>query len=233
VPLTAPLTAQQLAEDHVNLARTEAAGYLRHSGGMPYQDALSAGLFGLVQASQAWAAYCEARGFDSGRMDFFRSYALKRIKGAILDEARRNDPLSRGQRRVMKELAGLPGADGPDEDDAAAAGLAVRKVREARIAAATQWAQALPGDDGANGHVPAAEGADPESAAVVGDILAGFLAAFDGLDAETQVILALRFHRDLDFKVIAERLRTSPERVIAMHDAGVLAVHNALLLAVS
>ena len=59
------------------------------------------------------------------------------------------------------------------------------------------------------------------------------MAAFGELDAESQVVLAFRYFREMEFGQIAEALRTSTERVIAMHDAGVLAVHQALLLAVS
>ena len=198
---------------------------------MDFDDAYSAALLGLTQASAGWLAYCAARNFDSSRHDWFLAYALKRIRGSILDEARHRDPVSRTQRRVLKELWELPG-DGSDEADAAATGIAVGKVREARTANATRRTQPLPGDDGANGHVPRDETADPESAAVVGGILSSFLAAFDGLDAESRVILAFRYFREMEFADIAEALRTSPERVIAMHDAGVLSVHRALLQAV-
>ena len=52
---------------------------------------------------------------------------------------------------------------------------------------------------------------------------------FDSLPAETQVVLALRYHGELDFAVIGKEMRTSQARVIELHNEGVTAVHQALL----
>jgi hypothetical protein len=68
---------------------------------------------------------------------------------------------------------------------------------------------------------------------VVSGILDQVVRVMDGMDAETRVILAFRYHRNLDFGVIAELLRTDEPRVTGLHDAGVLEIHAVMLRAVT
>lgn len=60
------------------------------------EDLHSAGVRGLVKAVCRYTADNEAR---------FRSYVTLRIRGAVIDELRRNDPLSRTARRRSREHA--------------------------------------------------------------------------------------------------------------------------------
>ena len=72
---------------------------------------------------------------------------------------------------------------------------------------------------------------DTESQAAVSSILAAVVQVMSALDAETQVILAFRYHQGLDFARIAEVLRTDEQRVVELHNAGVLAVHAVMVRA--
>lgn len=152
--------------------------------------------------------------------------------GAILDAARRADPLTRTMRWKVRALADALPAGGSDQEHAAATGLPVESVRHALAAEVMQYTEALPADD-ARDWTPRSQEPDPESAAVMGDLLPGFMAALDELDAETQVALALRFHRGLEFGDIAAMMNTTVERAAERHDAGVLTVHQALLQSVA
>jgi hypothetical protein len=60
-------------------------------------------------------------------------------------------------------------------------------------------------------------------------MLAAVVAAFDRLDAETQVIVALRWHQELPLDVAAKQLGISVERARRLHDAGVREIHQAML----
>ena len=59
-----------------------------------YDDLYSAGLTALVEASQR---------YDSRRGVEFRTYAKHRVYGAMLDELRRLDTVSRDRRRAIRE----------------------------------------------------------------------------------------------------------------------------------
>src|SRR5438105_1607299 len=58
-------------------------------------DMRSAGMIGLIEAAER---------FDSTRNDNFEAFAEFRIRGAILDDLRSRDSLSRDMRRVCSEL---------------------------------------------------------------------------------------------------------------------------------
>jgi RNA polymerase sigma factor for flagellar operon FliA len=94
-------------------------------------DLMSAGLLGLAQA---------AKSFDPGRGVGFNAYARARIKGAVLDELRSRDWLSRGTRalanRVNAAAAELQAQSGAQPSVGAIAGRLgideadVRRVRD-------------------------------------------------------------------------------------------------------
>jgi RNA polymerase sigma factor FliA len=236
-----PLSPEQqdLAEEYAGLARGQAWSFFRKSTGlMDIDTCLSAAMLGLVEGLNSYPAYLARHpGFDPSRADYRKAYLLKRIRGAILDEARHADHMTRSGRNKAKAIrqaeddgirdeAGLAAATGIDPAE-------VRRVQaDALVPVSLDDQDVLSGTEYA-GRAVTDLGADVESQAAVNVILAGFLEAFDALPAESRVILAMRFHLDLDFTDIAERLRTSPERVAQLHDAGVLAVHAALLRSVS
>ncbi len=62
---------------------------------MEYNELFNAGVLGLLDA---------ARKYDSSCGNTFSTYAENRIKGAMLDELRSKDPLSRGTRSLVKTL---------------------------------------------------------------------------------------------------------------------------------
>src|SRR3990170_5903633 len=63
--------------------------------GLDREDAMSYGVEGLIQAVD---------GFDDTRGTRFASFAVRRIRGAILDAIRRQDPLPRSLRRSTRQL---------------------------------------------------------------------------------------------------------------------------------
>ena len=80
------------ARDELILAHVEFARHVVRRtvanlpGGTDLENLESAGMLGLVEASQR---FDESRGID------FRSFAYPRVRGAVLDELRRNSPLSK------------------------------------------------------------------------------------------------------------------------------------------
>lgn len=63
--------------------------------GLDREDALAYGIEGLIQAVDA---------FDESRGTSFASFAVRRIRGSILDAIRKMDPLPRSLRRSTREV---------------------------------------------------------------------------------------------------------------------------------
>lgn len=102
-------TSQQVSEC-VPMARRIALGFCRRLPLGRRDGVLSDGLFGLVQAG---------RRFNPSTQVDFAWYAAPRVRGAILDGFRRDDPLSRRARKagISVEHVGLAGLAGrPDAD---------------------------------------------------------------------------------------------------------------------
>lgn len=77
--------------DNINLVRYIAAKYKNNSIGIEYEDLVSYGTIGLLEAFDT---------FDDTKSCKFSSYASLKIRAAIIDEIRRQSPISRND--VMK-----------------------------------------------------------------------------------------------------------------------------------
>ena len=146
----------------------------------------------------------------------------------MLDAMRSQDWVTRSMRSRAKALRDAGQDLGASEADlAAATGLTPKQIRDTRAGVA-----ARPVSFDAESHdVP--DSGDIESQAVVASVLEQVVRAMDGLDSETRVILALRFHQGLDFTRIAQLLCTTEQRVLELHDAGVRKIHAVMLRAVT
>lgn len=82
-------------EQHVGLVHAIARKMEKVIKDVEYDELVSAGSVGLMNA---------AKTFDTSRGFAFSTYAMPRIRGAILDDLRRNDTVSRGLRRTERLL---------------------------------------------------------------------------------------------------------------------------------
>jgi RNA polymerase sigma factor for flagellar operon FliA len=93
----APKSEETLVQDHVRLVRHIVERVkMTLPAHLDAEDLFGAGLTGLVQA---------ARKFDPSQGTAFASFASARIRGAVLDELRRMDWMSRSCRGKAKRLA--------------------------------------------------------------------------------------------------------------------------------
>lgn len=49
----------------------------------------------LTECGKRWEAYCEENSYDPSRLDYFQAFAMRRMKGSIIDMWRRESPLVR------------------------------------------------------------------------------------------------------------------------------------------
>ncbi len=132
----------QLILDHLEYVR-QICGTLagRLPEGVDLQNLQSAGVVGLIEA---------ARSFDESRGVAFKTFSYPRIRGAIVDEIRRNSPLSQ---KVMQTIGHvrtvMDQIDGPltPESIAEAAGMTVMEVEDClaavRVAFPQRWDEAI------------------------------------------------------------------------------------------
>jgi len=91
------MARQALLAQHVGLVHHVARQLLRRlSTAANLDELVSAGALGLVQAVDS---------FDTGRGLSFSTFAVPRIRGAMLDELRHQDHVSRNVRRRSRELS--------------------------------------------------------------------------------------------------------------------------------
>ena len=91
-----PVNRDQLIVEHYSLALRIARGFARRvPSSVQAEDLEGAALLGLTEA---------AGRYDHRKQGVFVAFASQRIRGAILDELRRHDPLSRRTRTAVKRL---------------------------------------------------------------------------------------------------------------------------------
>lgn len=191
-------------------------------------DLISLAYTGLMMAASRWHTYCMERGYDPGATQYFAAYTLRRIRGAMLDAMRSDDWVTRSMRAKAKALREAGQDLGKSEAELEkATGLTGKQIRDTMAGVAGR-----PVSFDAETHDMPDSG-DTESQAVVAGILALVVQAMDSLDAETQVVLALRYHRGLEFREIAGLLSAPEPWVVGLHDQGVLKVHDVMLRAVT
>jgi RNA polymerase sigma factor for flagellar operon FliA len=166
---------------------------------------------------------CSALGrFDPSRAEGFESYAELRIRGAMLDELRSSDPLSRDQRvrakRVAAATRGLQARLGraPAADEIAAElGVSLETLWAWQSAASTQIASGPSRDEDAD---PIAELSDAAAEPADEKLFRtererALRDAMSTLPARLQTVLELHYVDGLTLREIGERLGVSESRV--------------------
>lgn len=202
-------TAEQTARDalvvgHLWLVR-HIIGKLaaRLPAGVDVENLESSGVLGLVEAAQR---------FDTTRGVDFKSFAALRIRGAIIDEARRNCPLPQEVMRrvslVSKAHERLPAPVTPD-DLARETGLSRDEVLDALIAMPFVHVHSLEQLEAD----PEQEASPSESALEKEEqkqLLADAIAA---LPERERIVVTLYYMEDLRLKEIGQVLNLSESRV--------------------
>ena len=181
--------------------------------GVDVENLESAGVLGLVEA---------ANNFDPERGNQFSTFAFLRVRGAILDELRRNCPLPQQMlervalvRKAHKELPppvtvpALAAATGLSDDEVADCLAAIRMTRMVSLEGRAEMVGTRL-DDRAERPDVLAERAE------LGRLLADALAA---LPERERLIVTLYYKEDLRLKEIGQVLKLSESRVSRLLNA--------------
>lgn len=192
------------------------------------EDLSQAALMGLYKSIVA---------FDPGRGVPFEGYAYPRIRGAVLDELRANDVLSRTKRarveqaeRVVADWMKRHGRMPSEEQIAREMGMEPAAFRQLMEEARPICSL----DAGGRDDIPLHETiADPKFAAEDGahrsDLQQLLRAGFRQLDQREQKILYLYYFEELRLSEIAALFKLTEARISQIHALGVVRLRAALL----
>ncbi len=202
---------REVALEYVPIIRRIAHGEAR-SLSMSVDDLIGAGFLGLVEA---YRSYRTSAGVP------FESYARLRIRGAIKDEARGADPLTRGQRDLARHLRTTREALVQDTHEepssealASAAGVSPAAVAQHRAVVNAATRQVSMGDQLDRAH----DGApSPEEPLLQRERQAVLDEALSALPTRMRDILRMYYGDAMTLRSIATVLGVSEARVSQLH----------------
>jgi RNA polymerase sigma factor for flagellar operon FliA len=193
------------------------------------QDLVSYGLLGLIGAIER---------FDPDREIKFETYAIARIKGAIIDELRSLDWVPRSVRtrarqieRAIAELERTLMRAPTDEEIAAKLGIEVEELetslteisRSSMAALDELWTPAAGGDQIALiDTIEDTSGPDPEVSLEKGELREALGDAISRLPEREKLVVTLYYYEELTLREIGEVLGVTESRVSQLHTKAVL-----------
>jgi RNA polymerase sigma factor for flagellar operon FliA len=200
-----------------------------------HEDAMQAGVLGLLRAIDAYQPESAAS---------FESYAILRIRGAILDAVRSLDSIGRAGRETSRAIQGAIrdlqnelGRSPIEAEIADRLDIPVAKYRE-RLRAASVVTVSLDeresrdSDDepvGLAENAPDPNAVDPAEEAARRDAIASLVHEMGRLNPRARMVLALYYQDEMTFKEIGQVLGVTESRVCQIHSESVLALRGRLV----
>ncbi|MGE5557394.1 MAG: RNA polymerase sigma factor WhiG [Bacillota bacterium] len=199
-------------------------------------DLVSYGTFGLIDAIEK---------FDITRGIKFETYAISRIRGAILDGLRSSDWVPRSVRqkakeleRVCNELENKYGRSATDEEICSALKMNLKDFHQLLSEVSCTTLTSLDELWAIQGHdedsvrvidlVKNQESMDPSLQVELGEIKRILAGAIDKLTEREKTVIALYYYEGLTLKEIGEVLDVSESRVSQIHTKAVLKLRGKL-----
>jgi RNA polymerase sigma factor for flagellar operon FliA len=195
-------------------------------------DLVSAGVVGFLAAVE---------GFDASHGVDFSSYALTRIRGAMVDFIREIDPVGRVTRRRLRaveraavSLAQTLGRRPTDEEMGAELGMSLDAYHELMARATAAMTLSLDGveaegdesEPGLRARVADQSERDPLERVLDRSRAAAVAEMVSGLSQAQQLVLHLHYVEELNFREIAMVMDISESRATQHHSAAVLALRG-------
>jgi RNA polymerase sigma factor for flagellar operon FliA len=179
-------------------------------------DLVSAGVIGLMEAAER---------FDPKRVDRFEAFAEFRIRGAMLDDLRARDTLSRDMRRLSNELREatrkLESQLGRSPDQGELAETLGLKVDELYTRQQKLSGSSVVGIDDAGPdfleRTSDTSSPDPFELTAHREALAHLVSGIDDLPEKMQQVLSLYYCENMNLKEIGEILGVTESRVCQIH----------------
>lgn len=187
-------------------------------------DLISAGLLGVVEGFLR---------FDPSRAESLDAYLDHRIRGALLDELRRVDPLTRAQRGFARKLgratrdAAAAGASTSDESLASALGLSLAELRTRVSQVNVAMAIQATGDEEGSDRVED-DALTPDEAVSARQEHSLLSDAAGSLPAREREVLRLYYEEGQTLREIGAQLGVSESRVSQIHSRAINSLRSIL-----
>ena len=212
----------------------------RVSVGLPsnvdFDDLVSYGVFGLVDAVEK---------FDPDRGVKFETYAVARIRGAVIDGLRSIDWVPRSVRKKSKELEQTIGAleaklgrPATDQEIAEALNITVEEyyelLSEVKGVSLASLDEVWSGDPEEDGKIPFGQmientrSEDPTARVEDVEVKRVLAEAIDHLPERERLVVALYYYEGLTLKEIGEVLNVSESRISQIHTKAILRLRGRL-----
>ncbi len=195
-----------------------------YTAGTSYEDLVGYGVLGLIDAVDKFSAERNVK---------FETYAIKRIKGEIIDSMRKQDWAPASLRSRIKQIERAydqleaEGGEACDEDVAELLGLDVQQVRQASEKAYmfnVLHFETLISNSGEGGETPFIDSVSglnpdghPEKLLEKRELSGIMSSAIDKLSEKERQIITLYYYDELMLKDIAALMRVTPARVSQIH----------------
>lgn len=219
--------ATQLILEYKDLARSLAQQVWRTAPhALELDELCGIANLGLVTAAMRWEAYCEERQFDPYALQYFKTFVVLRVKGAMMDAIRSNDWATRSLRGKAKALQSAGQERGATEKELAErTGMSIKEVRST-VRGMAQKPVSLEAEE-----LDPQANATVESNAFSANILSVVAQEIFGLDEDQQIVLALHYYFGQQLQEVAKTMNISESRASQLHSRAVLAVHAQMLKA--
>nr|PZN10832.1 MAG: FliA/WhiG family RNA polymerase sigma factor [Caldicoprobacter oshimai] len=192
------------------------------------EDLLSYGILGLIDAIEK---------YDPTRNVKFETYATFRIKGAIIDQLRKQDWVPRSLRTKTKQLSEAIhavekelGRSASDQEIAQTLGVSVEELRRTMVEVHSFAVVSLEEQlyEVANSLTVSSQYGDPEHAVQVNELKRYLAKAIDELPERERMVISLYYFEELTLKEIGMVLGISESRVSQLHTRALLKLKNKL-----
>lgn len=177
-------------------------------------DLIQAGMIGLLDA---------ARQYDETQGASFETYASIRIRGAMLDELRRNDWVPKSVHRRARDVAEAirrvemqTGRDAMDQEVARELGITLNEYHQILLDTSNGKILSLEdigSDEGGSAYVIAEKAPGPLEDVQKEKFVSSLEAAIAGLPERERLIMALYYDEELNLKEIGAILNVSESRI--------------------
>ncbi|MBI5561960.1 MAG: FliA/WhiG family RNA polymerase sigma factor [Deltaproteobacteria bacterium] len=221
---TARIDREKLLNDHMHLVKIIAYQVaVNLPPHVDVNDLIGAGMIGLMEALER---------FDAGRGVQFNTYASIRVRGAIMDELRSMDWMTRSMRdksnnleRAYGEVERRTGRPAEAEEVAKALHISTEELHSMLSEVASLGVLNLE-DMGVAGSdegmdildcIKDPNGADPVAAAKLMELKKTVSEAVAGLPEKEKLIIALYYYDELTLKEIGKVMEITESRVCQLH----------------
>lgn len=196
-----------------------------------FEDLVSYGTFGLIDAIDK---------FDIFKGIKFETYASLRIRGAMLDQIRKNDWIPRTVRQrqkqidsVIREIENSTGRAATDEEIAMGLGISSEELLEwqsqmkvTNLVSLNEFMEQgteIPSDVSQTGHI-----STPEEVYEEGELHEKLREALEDLTEKEQKVVLFYYYEELTLKEISNILEVSESRVSQLHTRAIQKMRKTL-----